>query len=90
VDTDPKLDALVLGHLSIPVGHAALNLHSAAQGVHHARELDKHAVSGRIDDPSVVLGDLGVYQASAVALELSKRTFLISAHEPAIANHIRR
>jgi hypothetical protein len=89
VDTHPELDALILGYLGIPVSHATLNLHSAAKGVHHARELDEHAISGCLDDPSVVLGDLGVYEVSAVALELSKRTFFVSAHEAAIANHIR-
>src|SRR6266536_1528718 len=42
----PKLAALFLGHLSIALGHPALNLNGTPNCIHHAGELDQHAVPG--------------------------------------------
>jgi hypothetical protein len=90
VDADPELDTPVLAHLGIALGHPTLDLDGTAQSVHHARELHEHAVSRRLDDPAPVLGDLGVYERSAVGLELRQRPFLVSAHEAAVPSDIGR
>jgi hypothetical protein len=90
VKADAELDPLLLGHLGVALDHPTLNLDSTPQSIHHARELDQHAVSRGFDDPATVFGDLGVYQGAAVGLELGKGTLLVSAHEAAVAGHIGR
>jgi hypothetical protein len=60
VNADAELDPFLLGHFGIALDHAALNLYSTAQSVHHASELNQHAVSGGLHDTTTVLGDLGV------------------------------
>src|SRR5262249_31950073 len=88
VDTNPELDALVRGHLGVPLSHPALNLDSAAEGVHDTRELHEHTVAGGLHDPTTVLGDLGVYESAAMGLELGERPFFVSAHEAAVSGHV--
>ena len=67
---NPKLDPLFLGHLSIALGHPALNLNGAPNCIHHTGELDQHTVPGGLHDPTTVLGDLGVNESAAVGREL--------------------
>jgi hypothetical protein len=55
MNAHPELDARVPGHLGVPLDHPALDLDSAAEGIHDARELHKHAVAGGLDDPAAVL-----------------------------------
>jgi hypothetical protein len=38
IDADAKPDASLVGHLGFAVGHLALDLHSAAHGVHNTRK----------------------------------------------------
>jgi hypothetical protein len=80
VDADPKLDALVLGHLGIARSHSALNLHCTTQSVDHARELDENAVPGRLHDPASVLGDRRIHKSPAVRFEFGKCALLVGAH----------
>ncbi len=88
VNADAELHFLYVGHGGIAFLHPALKLDPTAQGVHHARELHEHAVAGRLDDPAPVLGDLEIYEGSAVGLELREGAFLVDAHEAAVASHI--
>jgi hypothetical protein len=60
IDADPKPDALLVGHFGVAVDHRSLDFRSAADGVHHARELHQHAVTRRFHDPTVVLIDLRI------------------------------
>jgi hypothetical protein len=90
VYSHPELDPLVRRDLGIALGHSALNLDSTVQRIHHARELDQHSVPGGLDDPPAMLGDLGIDQGLPVGLELRERTFLIDAHEAAVASHVGR
>src|SRR5271154_442669 len=46
IDTDAKPDALVLRHVGIAAGHAALYFDSAQHRFDDARKLDEHAVAG--------------------------------------------
>jgi hypothetical protein len=41
VDADAEPDPLLLRHLGLALGHAALDLHSAAHGVDNAHELSQ-------------------------------------------------
>jgi hypothetical protein len=38
LNADAKPDASLVGHLGFAVGHLALDLHSAAHGVHNTRK----------------------------------------------------
>src|SRR5688572_15428384 len=58
IDTDAKLDAPPLGHRSVALRHATLDFGGACDGVHDARKLNQHPVTGALDDTSFVLGDL--------------------------------
>ncbi len=60
----------------------------AGDSVHHALELDQHAVAGEFHDPALVLGDLAVDQISPTRLERRKRTALVETHESAVTDHI--
>ena len=58
VDADAELDAAVLRHIGVALAHPALDVGGAGHRVHHARELDQHAVAGELDDAALMLGDL--------------------------------
>ena len=65
-----------------------LDFGGAGDRIHHARELDQHAVAGQLDDAPSMLGDLGVDEFAAVRLERRERRGLVDAHEPAVADHV--
>jgi hypothetical protein len=80
--------ASVSGHISVALGHAALDVDGAPYRVNHADEFHQHPIPGRLDDAAPMLGDLGVDQVPAMPLELAKRPLVVGAHQPAIAGHI--
>jgi hypothetical protein len=88
IDADPKLDATLRQHVYIAGGHSPLHRYGALHRVHHAGELDEHAVAGCFYDPAVVLDDRGVNQRVPVRLQLRQRTLFINSHESAIASYI--
>jgi len=90
MDADAELYALVLGHLGIAGDHPTLNVDGAAHGVDDAGELGQQPVARRLHQPSVMLGELGIEQGSAMSLQLPDRAFLVGAHQPAIASDIGR
>jgi hypothetical protein len=59
VNADAEFDLLVLRHVDILFGHAALNFVGTSHGVDHAGELGNSAVPGILDNTSVMLNDLG-------------------------------
>jgi hypothetical protein len=69
VDADAKFDPLLCQSIRVSLGHAALDLRSAPDGIKHAYELGKEAVARVLDDAAIVLGDLGVYQIAQVPFE---------------------
>jgi hypothetical protein len=44
--------------------------------------------SRSLDDPAPVLSDLRINQFLAVRLELTKRAFLVGAHQPTVASNV--
>ena len=88
VDADAELDALVLRHAGVALGHAALDRDRAAHGVDDAGELDQDAVAGGLDDAAGMLGDLGIDQLAAMRLEARQRAFLVVADQPAVAGDV--
>jgi hypothetical protein len=69
IDTDPKVDPLVARNGSVPFGHTSLEFDRAGDGFDHARELDQHAISGRLDDTPFVFGDLRIDELAAMGSE---------------------
>ena len=60
--------------------HAVLQLHCAAHGVRDASELDEDAVSGPVDDATVMHGNGGIDQ---IASESRSRARIRSSSAPA-------
>jgi hypothetical protein len=88
IDPDPELDPLFRRGPRVPLGHAALDLKRATNGVDHARELGKEAVAGVLHNPAAVFGDLGVDQFPEMGLEPFVRPLLIHPHQPGIRRHV--
>ena len=90
VDADAEFDPPIGRHVRIALCHAALDVNRATHCIDHTDEFDKDAVAGRLDDATAVLGDLGVDQFLADALELAERAFLVQAHQPAVTGNVAR
>jgi len=58
-------------------------------GLDHARKLDEHAVTRRLDDPPLAYGDAGVGHLLPQLLEGRDRPGLVDAHEPTVADDVR-
>src|ERR1051325_5661252 len=85
---DTEDDPPVLGHLHIALGHPLLRRDGTGHGLNHAWELDQDAISGRLDDAALVLGDLRVDQFAAMGAQPRQRAGFVLAHEAAIAGDI--
>ena len=79
VDAHPKGDALVLGLLPVPVDHAALDLDRAPYRVDDAGKLRQKPVAGFLDDPAMMLGNLGINQLAEMRHEAFVGALLIGA-----------
>jgi len=62
VNADAELDPVVLRHVGILPGHAALDFNRKARRIDGTGEFDEHAVAGRLDYPSAMRGDGGIDQ----------------------------
>jgi len=74
------------GSSALPFCRAPLHINSTAHRIHHA-ELSQQSISGVFDDPSAVLGDLGIYERAQVILEPGVRPLSILAGQAAVASH---
>jgi hypothetical protein len=90
IDPDAEIDAAILAQAGVALGHAALNFDGAAHRVDDAGELDEQPVARGLDDAPLVLGDLAVDQLRAMRLEALERVLLVDAHQPAVADDVRR
>src|SRR5262245_23256363 len=50
IDPDAEPDAPLVGHLRFAIDHPALDLHSAAHGVHYTEKFRQHAIASIFDD----------------------------------------
>ncbi len=80
MDAHAQLDALVRWHGGIALAHAALNLNSAARGVHGAGKLDQDAVASPLDNTAAVLGDRRLEEFEPVGIKPRERSFLVGPH----------
>ena len=65
-----------------------LHLGGATHGIHGAGEFHQNPVADDLDDPAVVLGDLGVEQLFPEGFQARERTLLVDLHKVAIADHV--
>jgi hypothetical protein len=80
VNADAELDPLVLRHIDILFGHAALNFVGTSYGVDHAGELDESAVPSILDDTSVMLSDFGIEKRLSESFQLRQRAFFVDPY----------
>src|SRR2546421_575691 len=83
VNADAELDPLVLRHVDILFGHAALNFVGTSHGVDHAGELSNSAVPGILDDTSVMLSDFGIKKRLPKNFQLRQRAFFVDPYQAA-------
>lgn len=88
MDADADIDPYVGLHIRVLSGHAALDFDGAAQRVHGAGKLDQHAVTGGLHNASAMLGDGRIDQRLPDCFQPRQRSFLVGAHEAAIAGDI--
>jgi hypothetical protein len=90
VNADAELDPLVLRHVDILFGHAALNFVGTSDGVDHAGELGNSAVPGILDNTSVMLSDFGIEKRLSESFQLRQRAFFVDPYQATRAHDIRR
>ena len=80
VNADAKFDPLVLRHIGILFGHAALDFVGTSHGIDHAGELNESAVPGILDDASVMLSDFGIEKRLSKSFQLRQRAFFVDPY----------
>src|SRR6476660_9256710 len=60
IDADAELYPPLLWHVGVAFNHAALDINSTAHRVHDTAELSQQPISGVLDNPPTVFGDLGI------------------------------
>jgi hypothetical protein len=80
VDADAEVNSPLWQGSLIALGHPALDLNGAPDGIDHAGELGKEAVAGVLNDPAPVLGCLRIDELPEVGLEPLVRSLLVPAH----------
>ena len=88
IDPNAEPDATLLAHLRFAADHPALNLHSAAHGIHNTRKLRQKAVAGVLYGAASVLLDLRIDKLPQMRLEAFVRALLVRAHQPRIPRDI--
>jgi hypothetical protein len=77
VNADAELDPLILRHIDILFGHAALNFVGTSDGVDHAGELNQGAVPCILDHTSVMLSDFGIQKRLPKSFQLRQRACFV-------------
>jgi hypothetical protein len=88
MNAEPKLDPPVFRDACVPLDYSVLHFDSAAYGVNRATELDYRAVTGTLNDASVMSGYCRVDDIAAEPSEACECPVLVGAGEPAVANDI--
>ena len=90
VDADAEFDPPIFGNCSVALCHGALDFHGATNGIDRARKFDKSTVTCGLDDTAAMFRNLGIDKFAAVSFERCEGTFLIIAHQAAVAGNIGR
>ena len=76
IDPDTERDRRNDGFVAF--GHLALHGYCASNGIYGAGKFHRHAVAGRLDDASVVIGDRWIDNLAAMGLERFQRPDVVS------------
>jgi hypothetical protein len=90
VNADAEFDPEFRRHLSVLPGHAALDFHRAAHGIHSTCEFHQQTVASGLDDAASMRRDCGIEKRLSKRLELRKGAFFVAAHQTAVPGDIRR
>ena len=90
IDAHAELDALLIWHPGIALGHPALDIKSAAHCVHYAAKLSQHSVPGVLDDPATVFGNLRINKSAQMGLKVDVRALFVRTSQSAVASHVCR
>jgi hypothetical protein len=88
IDADAELDAAVQWFGQVAGGHVALHLDGAANGIDDTAEFQEQAVTGCLDDATVMARERRLDQLVQQRLEPRDRAFLIGGNESAVAGHV--
>jgi hypothetical protein len=81
VDADAPFHSAFGRGPGIPICRQPLQPQGALDGADHRAELDQHAVSGGLDDPSAMLGDQR-FSGAAMLAQCLNRAHLVCPHQP--------
>ena len=88
VDADAELDLLLCRSVRIALGHAALDLCSAPDGINHAREVGKEAVARVLDNPPSAFRDLRIDEFCEMRFQALMRPLFVDTHKARIPRDI--
>ena len=90
IDAHAELDALIIWHPGIALDNPALDIECATHCVHYATKLSQHPVSGVLDDPTTVFGNLGIDKSAQMGLKLDVGALFVHTGQPTVASHVGR
>src|SRR5205807_8706526 len=85
IDPYAEYDPLILRGRDVALGHPTLHRNRTGYGLNHAWEFNKKAITRRFDDPTFVLGDLGINEFAAMDTKPGERDGFILPHEAAVS-----
>lgn len=80
----------VLRNPGVALDHAALDFNRATRRFDNAAELDQETVAHHLEDSPAMLDYGWIEELVAMLAKRNQRAFLISLHEPAVANNVGR
>ena len=88
VNADAEFNSPLGRHAGVALNEAVLQLDRAAHSIHHTAELDDRAVARALDDAAVMGGDRWIDEIASKSAKARKRSVLVRAGEPAVADDI--
>ena len=88
MNADSKVDAAVVGHAGVALGHAVLHFDRASDRVDDAAKLDEDAVAGALEHTPVVDCDRWVDQIAAQSPKPRQSAILVGADEAAKSDNV--
>ena len=88
VNADAEFNSPLGRHAGVALNEAVLQLDRAAHSIDDAPKLDDDPIAGALHDAAAMGGDGGVDQIAAETPKARKRSVLVRAGEPAVADDI--
>ena len=88
MEADPEIDLLFWGQASISLDPSDLDLNGAAHRAYDAPELDDAAITGTLDDPTVMHRDGRVDQIAAKGAKAREDSIFIRTRKPRTADDV--